>query len=225
MNELTPADKTLVVNALLRLIGPDVLTPLEKRDILHEITAKLTSFNIADIVSETNNRRRLLLKNIESDQGYTGLPRELVFDPATKTIKIFGPTSADDTTIGAAPDIDIEALLAGMDYVTLSASGLSGTNYINGWYRKYKSGWVEQGFRSTANRVNITFPVAMKNTSYHMLVSSTRQYGGSAGGVLGGCYLLNATATTVQTVVNNAAGGNLIETDFYPFVEIKGFFA
>lgn len=169
MNELSATDKALIVNALLRLVGEDVLTVLEKRDILHEITAKLTSFNIADIVSETNNRRRLLLKNIESDQGYTGLPRELVFDPATKTIKIFGPTSADDTTIGAAPDIDVEELLEDIDYVIES-----GSNSV-GWYRKWKSGWVEQGGTSTGTGTStpreITLPVVMSNTSYTITTS------------------------------------------------------
>lgn len=143
MNELNATDKALVVNALLRLVVEDVLTPLEKRDILHEITGLLTGFNVADIVTETNNKRRLLLKTAPSGQEYDGLPRELVFNPTDKTIKIFGETATDDIVIGAAPDIDIEALLSNMDYVTLSATGLSGTNYTNGWYKKYKSGWVE----------------------------------------------------------------------------------
>ncbi len=173
MNELNATDKALVVNALLRLVGEDVLTQLEKRDILHEITSQLTGFNIAEIVNQTTNRRRLLLKGLATDEEYTGLPRELVFNPTDKTLKVFGETSADDTIIGAVPDIDIEALLANMDYVTLSATGLSGTNYTNGWYKKYKSGWVEQGFTGAGSTsgFNISLPLPMANTSYSLIAT------------------------------------------------------
>ena len=58
MNELNAADKAVVVNALLRLIGDEAMTPLEKRDILHEITRLLTGFNSAYIVAGTDNRRQ-----------------------------------------------------------------------------------------------------------------------------------------------------------------------
>lgn len=169
MNELNATDKALVVNALLRLVGEDVLTVLEKRDILHEITNLLTGFNIADIITETTNRRRLLLKGVETEDEYTGMPRELVFNPTDKTIKIFGEATADDVVIGAAPDIDVEELLEDIDYVIES-----GSNSV-GWYRKWKSGWVEQGGYinnlGTAT-VSITLPVTMANSNYNISLSS-----------------------------------------------------
>jgi hypothetical protein len=221
MNELNSADKAVVINALLRLIGDDVITPLEKRDIIHEITNQLTGFNITDIVNDTNNRRRLRLGTYNPDS--PRLPREIVIDTDAKALRITGETAADDLTLGAGGD-DV-GLPANADYVVESATGLTGTNYTNGWYRKYKSGWVEQGFRATANRVDITLPIAMTNTDYNKILCSTRKHGGNSSGVLGGCYLLNATATTIQTIVNNASGANLAENDFYPFVEIKGMFA
>ncbi|MCL2758147.1 MAG: hypothetical protein FWE64_02380 [Alphaproteobacteria bacterium] len=79
------------------------------------------------------------------------------------------------------PDIDFAALaalvaqMAGADYVVESANGLSGPGYTSGWYRKYKSGWVEQGALGTnvssESGQAIVLPVPMRNTDYHHLLS------------------------------------------------------
>ncbi len=203
MNELTPADKALVVNALLRLVGEDVLTPLEKRDIMHEITGRLTGFNVADIVNETNNKRRLLLKSAPSGDEYEGMPRELVFNPTDKTIKIFGATAADDTIIGAAPDIDIEALLADMDYITSS-----GSNSV-GWWRKWKSGWVEQGGNAvgtgTSTPREITLPVLMSAANY---VVTTAIQDGAINTAVPGVRVNSKTTTYVRFLTTYQASSN-----------------
>lgn len=38
------------------------------------------------------------------------------------------------------------------------------------WYRKYASGWVEQGGIKVANTTTVNFPVAMANKSYWYIV-------------------------------------------------------
>jgi hypothetical protein len=61
-------------------------------------------------------------------------------------------------------------LPANYDFVIESATGLTGTNYTNGWNRKYKSGWVEQGFNvvtGTAGNITINLPVAMSDANYN----------------------------------------------------------
>lgn len=97
--------------------------------------------------------------------------------------------------------------------------------YINGttFWNSYNDYWLEQGFVSTANRTTLTLPVPMANTNYYRSIALTRQPGGAQAGVIGGQYLVNATASTIVSVVNNAAGGDLPVNDFYPFIEIKGF--
>ncbi|MCL2749382.1 MAG: hypothetical protein FWE50_04905, partial [Alphaproteobacteria bacterium] len=149
MNEITPQDKVLATNLLLRLVGDEVLNPLEKRDILQEITRMITGFNTADIVNDKNNRRRLQLKRIASNHAYAGLPGEIAMDMEAKTLRIFDGETPEGILLGTGGTIDIKTLLANIDYVEESAFGLSGTNYTNGWYRKYKSGWVEQGGTTT----------------------------------------------------------------------------
>lgn len=63
--------------------------------------------------------------------------------------------------------------LAGYDYVIESQLPTADNNYT--WYRKYKSGWVEQGgitaSSSGSTRKNITFPVPMANANYTALVT------------------------------------------------------
>ena len=50
------------------------------------------------------------------------------------------------------------------DYVIAAQLPTAENNYT--WYRKYKSGWVEQGGMINDRRGTITLPVTMANTSY-----------------------------------------------------------
>jgi peptidoglycan hydrolase CwlO-like protein len=82
---------------------------------------------------------------------------------------------------------EISALVARIDtadYVVASAYNLTGTGYTNGWYRKYKSGWVEQGaFSNKKNNGNgvigCPFFVTMANTNYSVSALPQSQNDGS----------------------------------------------
>ncbi|MCL2331745.1 MAG: hypothetical protein FWC61_04375 [Proteobacteria bacterium] len=77
-----------------------------------------------------------------------------------------GVTVAPDGTISVAAAAGGPSDMA--DYVVASATGLSGTDYTSGWYRKYKSGWCEQGGITAATAAPIiTFPIPMKDANYH----------------------------------------------------------
>lgn len=56
-----------------------------------------------------------------------------------------------------------------LDYVVESQSPTADNNYT--WYRKYKSGWIEQGglVLSVSGAITITFPVEMANNHYTIL--------------------------------------------------------
>lgn len=70
-----------------------------------------------------------------------------------------------------------------IDYVVEKQDPNAGNNYT--WYRKYKSGWVEQGGITNAisvagisgTNVDITLPITMADTNYNIL--TTRKDGGS----------------------------------------------
>jgi len=61
-----------------------------------------------------------------------------------------------------------------IDYVVESQSPTADNNYT--WYRKYKSGWVEQGgyvsLKAQTNK-SITLPIAMTDTNYSVQVTGT----------------------------------------------------
>ncbi|MBQ6735867.1 MAG: hypothetical protein IJQ90_00050 [Alphaproteobacteria bacterium] len=63
--------------------------------------------------------------------------------------------------------------LNGYDYVVESQLPTANNNYT--WYRKYKSGWVEQGglteSSAGATRKNITFPVPMADANYTAFIT------------------------------------------------------
>jgi len=56
-------------------------------------------------------------------------------------------------------------------------TGMTGQGYSDGWYRKYKSGWVEQGalyITPSAGTLSIvSFPIRMADTTYSVTFGST----------------------------------------------------
>ena len=63
-------------------------------------------------------------------------------------------------------DTDLNNVSAGIDFVTETQLPTAGNNYT--WYRKYKSGWVEQGgiCTGTADNYIVNLPVTMANSNY-----------------------------------------------------------
>lgn len=64
-------------------------------------------------------------------------------------------------------------VFTGPDIVVEWATGLTGTGYTNGWYRKYKSGWVEQGgfgnavSNSSNTNLQVNLLIPMLSTNYY----------------------------------------------------------
>ena len=53
------------------------------------------------------------------------------------------------------------------DYVVEFQKPTLSNNYT--WYRKYKSGWVEQGGETTSSTDSVTLPIEMANTHYTVI--------------------------------------------------------
>lgn len=59
---------------------------------------------------------------------------------------------------------------AGTDAVVEYQEPTAGNNYT--WYRKYKSGWVEQGGKTTSsNNASVTLPIVMSDANYTVVVA------------------------------------------------------
>ena len=104
-------------------------------------------------------------------------------------------------------DIDLENILSNIDYVVDSQLPTAENDYT--WYRKYKSGWVEQGGIFVTNNntagfeTTINLPVAMSNSNYTATVGVFDTANDNA------VYLLvcNKTTNTITLKSNLTAAG------------------
>lgn len=100
-------------------------------------------------------------------------------------------------TLNGKADSDLGNIPTNYDYVVDSQLPTSANGYT--WYRKYKSGWVEQGGETTTSRV-ITLPVEMSDT--HYTVTQGIKYTANAEWTIGS--IRPASTTTIS--VNKANG-------------------
>lgn len=107
----------------------------------------------------------------EQHENFKGKIGEVTMDTDAKTLRIHDGQTPGGITLARRDEIpESVSLPDDMDYVTeYSAPG------ANPWYRKYKSGWVEQGGfvdRQTTSVVTVNFPVEMLNCDYTAMISS-----------------------------------------------------
>ena len=100
------------------------------------------------------------------NNAFTGAVGELTMDTDTNSLRVH-----DGETIGG---IEIPSAQTA-DYVVEWQAPTDLNNYT--WYRKYKSGWVEQGGQSDnssqSTPYTVTLPVPMQNANYTAMVTST----------------------------------------------------
>lgn len=93
---------------------------------------------------------------------FTGAVGEVTMDITNKTLRVH-----DGTTIGGIP-LAKQAALDSADYVIEWQLPTAENNYS--WYRKYKSGWIEQGGIIAAEAASTTgtvvLPTPFTTTSY-----------------------------------------------------------
>lgn len=113
----------------------------------------------------------------EDNESFTGAEGELTLDIDTKQIHIH-----DGETIGGIT----------MDYVVAWQMPSIDNNFT--WYRKYASGFVEQGGQTPgetqSTAVTITLPITMKDGNYYVGITSNAQPNG---------YVFRATDRTTTT--------------------------
>ena len=114
-------------------------------EILKDFKDDLDTFNI--LYSELTNQTSIQILTTKIDTVST----QITNLGDISTLRQSVTTNSNDITT-----------LKGYDYVVESQTPTANNNYT--WYRKYKSGWVEQGGIDTTSY--ITFPVTMADTHY-----------------------------------------------------------
>ena len=98
---------------------------------------------------------------------FTGAIGEITMDTTNKTIRVHDGATAGGTVLAKQSEIPD---LTNADYVVASQLPTAENNYT--WYRKYKSGWVEQGGQVTnADSQSVTIPITMADTNYQVIVT------------------------------------------------------
>lgn len=94
-----------------------------------------------------------------------------------------------------------------VDYVVAMQRPTAENNYT--WYRKYKSGWVEQGGVESINvssGTSITLPVVMLDTNYTVIITNTSYVSGT-GKYETGC---ERTSTSQILIKSPGASGTFL---------------
>ena len=131
---------------------------------------------------------------------FTGAIGEITMDTTNSTLRVHDGTTAGGTILAKQSEIPD---LTNADYVVESQLPTSSNNYT--WYRKYKSGWVEQGgFISVSNGSGtVTMPLEMSDTNYQVLATNNAITGQSAWGWV---YVPAGTKTTTGFGLNSRYG-------------------
>ena len=102
----------------------------------------------------------------DEHEKFTGAPGEVTVDTTNNTIRVH-----DGQTVGGTPMARADSVtdMTGTDYVVAWQAPTPENNYT--WYRKYRSGWIEQGGKNSVQTV--TLPIEMANTNYHIQLTGT----------------------------------------------------
>ena len=133
------------------------------------------------------------------NDAFTGAIGEVTMDTTNKTLRVHDGATAGGTTLAKKSEIPD---LTNADYVIESQSPTSQNNYT--WYRKYKSGWVEQGGIIQGGSVSVTLPVTMSDTNY-VILTGNHNYSDSGGTAVAVFYNKSTTAFSLQARWNGGA--------------------
>lgn len=99
-------------------------------------------------------------------ENFTGAIGEITMDTTNNTLRVHDGTTTGGTVLAKQSEVPD---LSAVDYVVESQLPTSANNYT--WYRKYKSGWIEQGALrlNVSGTVSIVFPKEMANNRYTIL--------------------------------------------------------
>lgn len=130
---------------------------------------------------------------------FIGAIGEVTVDTTNKTLRVHDGETPGGVALARA---DAETDLGGSDFVTEWQTPTAENNYT--WYRKYQSGWVEQGGRSQSQ--SITLPVEMADDTYQILLTGSCSVSNNNVTVWGFRDKTKFGFYTQGNIVNNSSG-------------------
>ena len=133
----------------------------------------------------------------DEHKNFTGAEGEITVDLTNKTLRVHDGVTAGGTMLARQSALDAA------DYVIAWQTPTAENNYT--WYRKYKSGWVEQG--GQINSDTIIFPIPFSSTLY--TISAIPQMLNPGVGDISICYVNQSqTGINIQVRWNGGAQDN-----------------
>lgn len=146
------------------------------------------------------------------NDAFTGAIGEVTMDTTNKTLRVHDGETLGGTILAKQSEIPTPYTMPNnYDFVIESQAPTAENNYT--WYRKYKSGWVEQGQKIKELAFNTptsaTLPVTMANTNYY---ASAQPVHITTTTIFAAASTLAALANTTTTVLlgqYNTASANM----------------
>lgn len=132
-------------------------------------------------------------------ENFTGAVGEVTVDTTNNTLRVHDGQTVGGTAMARA---DTVTDMTGTDYVIAWQMPTAANNYT--WYRKYKSGWVEQGgiAEGTGPRM-AALPIEMADTNYFVSITPHRP---NADAITGVSFTNSTTTTSLAISVSNVNG-------------------
>lgn len=173
-----------------------------------EIKGAFLTYPLSNIKRKENMTRQIQIRRgtTAEHENFIGAIGEITMDTDTKTLRVHDGETPSGIALARADQKSDSTLPANCDFVI--ESGQNG----NSWYRKYQSGWVEQGgIVNTGGVVTITFPIEMLDTNYTFIGTPKSNTTTNTGWVMQEHTAISRTTTGVTIAtkfVNEAISGN-----------------
>ena len=177
------------------------------KSILNEFDEKYAEFTDTESANDLKERINAVTKQIDDFAEQI----ETVGDITTiqTTINSLSQSVSDLASAITTHTTNIDtntndiAALKGYDYVIESQEPTAENNYT--WYRKYKSGWVEQGGTNVDANTVITLPIEMADTHYTAPMPGITTYSSNVG-IGADAIVITKTTTTIKYGTMSAFG-------------------
>lgn len=178
------------------LLDPD---PIDESTTVKELAVNSTVYDIVGKGILDQNSKTTQIEWVGTKAEYDALG--VYADHCTYIITDDSADSRVDEVGAIAEEVNT---LKSHDYVVDWQVPTSANGYM--WYRKYKSGWVEQGglTQTEANSATITMPCEMQDDKYTIMACSYRANPGESGATDYGITVGNRTTTTFFIVLQNS---------------------
>lgn len=196
LSEILNAMGNVLTRLVDRVENDHEFQPYERRAILNTMYEKMCGVQMQEILDDANKSHSLVPKRGDGavNDAYTGVPGEITVDMDAKTVRVHDGETTGGIAMARVADVN-------GDWVVESQLPTAENNYT--WYRKYKSGWVEQGgyIRNGGNNIAVNLAISMTDDKY--TISITGLTSSNTAGTTASVTTYNQPVSTTEFIVNN----------------------